>query len=433
MYIVSIHYKRAPLEIRSLFAFSPAEQIAFLRRCKESGDMAHSVILSTCNRTELYTQFPEEEGDPGRGPDAKDAQRRWERMEEAVCRAKGIPMELCRRYGKCYSGEGALRHLHRVASGVDSMVLGEDEILGQVKDAWQRAMEEKCTDFTLNTVFRSAVTCSKKIKTDTSLSKTSVSVATLAAGRILHFIKERKLQEARVMIIGITGATGSTVMKNIRGQSGISVVGTSRRHGLDGKVTGMEGVEIVPYEKRYESMGRCDIIVSATGSPHYTVTCREWQKAREAESEKGKCGEVLWIDLSVPADIDKNVAEFGTLYQMDYFDQVARRNNEKKRQAKESADLMIEEHLDTLKKELLFHEILPKIPEMKAAAEKLRFEQILYRVRDDSGYEEMKGFFTALGRVLEEEGKQDEISDVRFAGKETVPDGGRREGGRQEV
>ncbi len=404
MYIISIHYKKAPLEIRSLFAFSASQQQELLCRCKENGDMAHSVILSTCNRTELYTQFPEEDADLNGEEEAKYAQCRWEQMEEMLCEAKGIPMELCRKYGKCYSGEGALRHLFRVACGVDSMVLGEDEILGQVKAAWYLAMEEKCTDFALNTIFKSAVTCSKKIKTDTGLSKTSVSVATLAAGRILHFIKERDLQDARVMIIGITGATGSTIMKNIYGQRGISITGTSRRHGLDGQTIGMEGVEIIPYEKRYECMGNCDVIVSATGSPHYTVTCQEWLRARElAERERKVPREVLWIDLSVPADIDKNVADYGILYQMDYFEQVARNNNEKKQQAKESAALLIEEHLDTLKKELFFHQILPEIPKRKEAAEKLRFEQILYRVRDEVSYEEMKGFFSALWKVLEGE------------------------------
>lgn len=404
MYIISIHYKKAPLEIRSLFAFSPSQQRELLSRCKERGDMAHSVILSTCNRTELYTQFPEEDGDPAGEREAGNAQRRWEQMEEMLCEAKGISMELCRKYGKCYSGEGALRHLFRVACGVDSMVLGEDEILGQVKAAWQLAMEEKCTDFALNTIFKSAVTCSKKIKTDTSLSKTSVSVATLAAGRILHFIKERALQSARVMIIGITGATGSTVMKNIHGQKGISVTGTSRRHGLEGQTVGMDGVEIISYEKRYEHMGSCDVIVSATGSPHYTVTCQEWLRARQLAGREGKAPrEVLWIDLSVPADIDKNVSDFGILYQMDYFEQVARSNNEKKQQAKESAALIIEEHLDILKKELFFHRILPEIPNWKEAAEKLRFERILYRVRDEAGYEEMKGFFSALRKVLEGE------------------------------
>lgn len=400
MYVISVNYKKAPLEVRSRFAFSREEQLAFLRRCRETEDMAHSVILSTCNRMELYTQFPEEAQEKENEPDAECAQRRWERMEEAVCRAKDIPIELCRKYGNCYFGVGALRHLHRVTSGVDSMVMGEDEILGQVKDAYYQAMEEKCTGFVLNTVFKSAITCAKKIKTDTSLSKTSVSVATLAAGKILSFLKENDLKKADVMIIGITGAIGSTVMKNICGQKGISIIGTSRKHGADGQVISMDGVRMVSYQERYTAMGGCNVIVSATGSPHYTVTNADWQKARDL-SGKQAAGPVLWLDLSVPADIDKNVAGEGSiLYQMDYFDELARSNNERKQQAKKSAEHMIEEQLDTLKKELFFHRILPEIPEMKRAAEGLRFEQLLYRVRDAADYEQMRGFFTALEKVL---------------------------------
>ncbi|MBO5094837.1 MAG: hypothetical protein J6C33_10855, partial [Lachnospiraceae bacterium] len=104
---------------------------------------------------------------------------------------------------------------------------------------------------------------------------------------------------------------------------------------------------------------------------------------------------------SVPADIDKNVAgEDSILYQMDYFNELARSNNEKKQQAKKSAEHMIEQQLDALKKELLFHNILPEIPDMKRAAKSLKFEQLLYRVRDEADYEEMKGFFGALQKVL---------------------------------
>lgn len=404
MYAISVNYKKAPLEIRSQFAFSKEEQLAFLNSCRESGELAHSVILSTCNRMELYTQFSGEEGTE-EDADADTAQRRWELMEKAICKAKGIPIELCRKYGNCYHGESALRHLHRVTSGVDSMVMGEDEILGQVKDAYYQAMEEKCTDFALNTIFKSAITCAKRIKTDTSLSKSSVSVATLAAGRIQHFIKENALPAARVMIIGITGATGGTVMKNICGIPGIRMIGTSRKHGLDGQMIRIDGVEMIPYRDRYEHIGSCDVIVSATGSPHYTVTYEEWKKAREEAKRKGEAPErVLWLDLSVPADIDRSVADRESiLYQMDYFNELARSNNEKKQQAKKSAEHMIEEQIDTLKKELLFHLVLPQIPQMKKAAENLRFEQLLYRVRDEADYKEMRGFLDALRKVLNED------------------------------
>lgn len=401
MYVISINYKKAPLQIRDRFAFREEEQLAFLRKCLESGDLARSVILSTCNRMELYTQFPEEEWEEETESEA--VQHRWERMETAVCEAKGIPVELYREYGSCYYGTGALRHLHRVACGVDSMVMGEDEILGQVKQAYYLAMQKQCTDFYLNTIFKSAITCAKKIKTDTSLSKSSVSVATLAAGRILGFVKEHYPLGARVMIIGITGATGSTVMKNIRGHHGISIVGTSRRHGADGQVIGIEGVDMIPYGERYGHMGSCAVIVSATKSPHYTVSSQEWYRARKLAEQAGEAPErLLFLDLSVPADMDRMISRYGMLYQMDYFNELARSNNEKKEQARKSAEHMIEEQIGSLKKELLFHRILPRLPELKAAAGQFTFEQILYRVRDGAGYEEMKSFFGALEKALKE-------------------------------
>lgn len=224
MYCISINYKKAPLEIRNRFAFSPEEQRLFLKKKHGDDKITGCVLLSTCNRMEYYANCLEGQ-DPG---------EIWERMERDICEEKDLDIGLCRKYINCYHEEGALKHLHRVAAGVDSMVVGEDEILGQVKDAFSLAMEEDCTDYQLNTIFKSAVTGAKKIKTDTALSRTSVSVATLAASRILAFEKQLRQEPGwedrpfRVMIIGITGKTGSTVMKNICNRENLIIIGTSR-------------------------------------------------------------------------------------------------------------------------------------------------------------------------------------------------------------
>lgn len=412
MYCISINYKKAPLEVRSRFAFSPEEQRQFLRK-KHADDMiAGCVLLSTCNRVEYYVNFKEERcADFSDNCYVNQSKKRetgdlWERMERDICEERNLDIGLCRKYINCYHGDRALKHLHRVAAGVDSMVLGEDEILGQVKAAFLLAMEEGCTDYQLNTIFKSAVTGAKRIKTDTELSRTSVSVATLAAGRILAFEKQLRQESGwenrpfRVMIIGITGKTGSTVMKNICNRENLFVIGTSRQHGSDGTVTQMDGAQMVLYRERYDVMGQCDVVVSATGSPHYTVTKAEWQ---QAVKNCGRKGRTLFLDLSVPADIDSGVeGDQTTLYQIDYFTELARSNNEKKLIEKERAELMVEEQLDEVKKDLLFHEIVPEIPKLKDQAEKYRFEQILYRVRQQADYPEMQGFFRALKKALEE-------------------------------
>ena len=397
MYVISVNYKKAPLEIRSRFAFSKAEQEAFLDRCRQWPKMAHSVILSTCNRMELYTQFPEEEEAK---KDTDSAQNRWDIMEEAVCRAKGIPLELCRKYGNRYCGEGALVHLHRVASGVDSMVMGEDEILGQVKDAYYRSMEAGCTDFALNTIFKSAITCAKKIKTDTSLSKTSVSVATLAAGRIHEFMRQNNLGSARVMIIGMTGSTGSTVMKNIRGRRGISIVGTSRRHNADGQVIHVEGASMVAYERRYEVMGSCDVIVSATGSPHYTLTYEKLAKNMLTSKPR------VLVDLAVPIDIEEKVEWLPGVkrYDIDDFRELAKANNEKKQHEALAADQILEEARLDFERWMVFQQALPEIARLKEwmleEAEKKGFEKAIdkmfYRLRDHSNPDDLRRFFEHL-------------------------------------
>ena len=153
MYVISINYRRAPLSVRGQLAFSKEEQIEFLKMCRESQEMGQSVLLSTCNRLELYTQFAEEEINP-----EAVRQEHFIQMEEALAMAKGVSSALCRKYVSCYHGEKALRHLHRVTSGIDSMVLGEDEILRQVKRAYQLAVEEKCAQYALHTIFHNTHT-----------------------------------------------------------------------------------------------------------------------------------------------------------------------------------------------------------------------------------------------------------------------------------
>lgn len=396
MYVISINYRRAPLSVRGQLAFSKEEQIEFLKMCRESQEMGQSVLLSTCNRLELYTQFAEEEINP-----EAVRQEHFIQMEEALAMAKGVSSALCRKYVSCYHGEKALRHLHRVTSGIDSMVLGEDEILRQVKRAYQLAVEEKCAQYALHTIFQGAFTCAKRIKTKTALSKSSISIATLAAGYIIEFLKERGRNTAKVMIIGITGEIGSILMKNLKGEAGISVIGTSRQHGICGGTLGFSDISMIAYEKRYEKIYDCDVIVSATGSPHYTVTRQDWRDKGRVQSGR----ETLFVDLSVPADIDSSLKdEVGvTLCELDYFRTLAKDNNARKQQAKQEAEQMIEEELSQLQKELFFHRMLPELKGITSAVQQLGFEKLLYRVRDEASYPQLCAFFEALEKGLMEE------------------------------
>ncbi|MDD6345823.1 MAG: glutamyl-tRNA reductase, partial [Oscillospiraceae bacterium] len=163
MNCLSISYKNADIDIRKKFAFPEDVQKAFSEKLIYCGNVQECVILCTCNRTEVYFC-----GNKNSVSDVK----------KFLSEYSGISESDFIRYIRFFSKKNAVSHLFRVACGIESMVIGEDEILGQLKKAYSLAYENKTVSHRLNIIFQSAVTCAKKVKTDTELSKTSVSTAT---------------------------------------------------------------------------------------------------------------------------------------------------------------------------------------------------------------------------------------------------------------
>ena len=256
------------------------------------------VVLCTCNRSEVYvsgTKYAIGE------------------LQREIADYKNIRLEELLKYLNIYSGESAIRHLFKVACGFDSMVLGEDEILGQVKDAYQMSKAQKTVDYEMNVLFQKAVTCAKRIKTDTRLSKTPLSIATLVANEVFRFENGRDMK--KVMVIGMSGKMGSIITKNIISKPGIEITGTVRRHNACLTVNVQsDRVKVVDYRDRYQYMNDMDIVISATLGPHYTVTYEELSKVLEDGRKR------LFIDVAVPVDMDPSIGEIDglSLFDIDF-------------------------------------------------------------------------------------------------------------------
>ncbi len=375
MYIISISHKTAPVGIRELFSFTAKEQEEFIGQAMKNGHIGECVLLSTCNRSEVYFT-----GDP----------MGVSEMEKLLSEFKKEKLELLLKYFLVYNEEKAMRHLFLVTCGMDSMVIGEDEILGQVKEAYARALHLGATGYLLNTLFQAAITCAKRIKTDTRLSKTPVSIGTLAANEVFNFPKEQKC----VLIIGLTGKMGTIIMKNLYGKSNIRMIGTSRSHNLIETIgQAYDKVTMIDYKLRYRYMDQADIIISATSSPHYTVTGHELSENLHTDKER------LFLDLAVPMDIDKDIVKLGriSIHDIDYFNQASRENTQVKEQETVQASLILEEHLDAVKKELAFRAFVPDIPKLGRIFENRSLESVLYEIKDRASSEEL----TVLVRLLE--------------------------------
>lgn len=370
MNIISISHKKAGLEERSRFAFSDEDKKEFRRQLFEIfPEIRECVILSTCNRCEIFWN----------GDDVNVKE-----VEKFLCRYKNVPHSHAIGYLGIYTGSRAIRHLTRVACGIDSMVLGEDEILRQIKEAYYEAHESGATDYELNTIFQMAIAAAKEIKTSTGLSTTPVSIGTLVANMVSSLISEG--YGNKVMILGITGKIGNITAKNIVAKGGVIVTGTTRKHNAEGLLPSYPQINMAEFHDRYELMKDMDIIISSTASPHYTVTADEYIRTVGNDRKR------VFIDLAVPPDIDSNIEELDNcrLVTIDYFKKLSEHNNilkeEKAQDARKKADM----HADEIEKELRLHEIIAKLPEIREMISVNGIDKLIYGLRKKADKEQVE-------------------------------------------
>lgn len=356
MYCISVNYKNSDVNIRKKLAFSESVQKDFLAEFITDENVSECLIVCTCNRTELYFCGNEQSVSIA---------------ENLLSRYCGIDCDLLKKHLYLFYADKAVCHLFRVASGIESMVIGEDEILGQIKLAYTSAKDMGMTGYELNMTFQSAMACAKKIKTQTALSKTSVSTATLAGNEIAHF-KDR----VNVLVIGATGKIGTTLVKNLLSYKNVTVTATSRKHKAQ-TVQNRQSIAIADYADRYSYIDSADCVVSATASPHYTITYYDLKQSIKTDKPR------LFIDLAVPPDIDSTVEQIKDLrlIGIDYFEKLAKGNNELKLDSVESAKEIIREECDVLKKDIAFHNFLPYMQTVKNKLSENSLEEIIYKFK----------------------------------------------------
>ena len=363
MECISISHKTAASGERQKF-YIPGETAGdFLKKVRAAAGVEQCVLLSTCNRTEIYVQGEE---------------NRFPGLEETLADFSGSESEQIRNLARRYQGRKALRHLFRVVCGMESMVLGEDEILGQTRDAYMSAKEAGNTGFELNSAFQAALACAKRVKTETMISKTAVSVATLAASEVARL----PLSHKTVLLMGSSGQMGSIILKNLLSQKNVRIIATVRSHnGIC--LSGGGQVTHVDYQERYAALEEADAVISATASPHYTLTAGRVQKAIRSWKER------LFLDISMPPDLDVQIGKLAhcRLVALDDVKGLARENNRRKQQAFADAEVILEEELEKLCKTLAFHRFTEVDAQWKERYAGCSGEKLLYLLRDglDSG------------------------------------------------
>lgn len=305
MLCISVSYRKTTGQLRQKFSFSEEEQKEFLVRLMNDGIISGGVVLSTCNRSELYVTLNRNKGgDTGIGFMKTEGGKGLKRIEEIFSEYKGLSRNEIRKNCLFYQGARAVAHLYKVVCGLDSMVLGEDEILHQTKEAYRISQSIGAADGEINILFQGAFNCAKLSKSETQISETPVSIGTLTANYVEKFIEGHiqadKAKNGSVLIIGAGGQIGSIVAKDLISKK-IPVIGTTRSHSAENGLWQSDEMTWIDFGRRYDYINAVSAIVSATKSPHYTVTRDEFNESRI------KGHPMLLIDLAIPYDIDRDI------------------------------------------------------------------------------------------------------------------------------
>lgn len=318
MICIGISYKTANVRMRECYSFSLNESEMLGRHWIDQGWVQGILLVSTCNRTEFYLS----------GVTVEVAQllreiNRW-KVEEMKGRIDGGSQWYL------YQDREAIRHLIEVAAGMDSMVLGEDDILHQIKQAYEMTLYWGQSCYELNRIVQSAFRWVKKIKSETNLSKTPVSVATL----VTKLLNGQRNQDriTSILMIGATGKIGGLVRKNLSNNDKYRLVLTRRDKSDDNRAQEETAdfmnsdTRWVEYEQRYQYLAEVDVVICATMSPTHIFLKKYIEDITKP---------MIWIDLSVPADIDPEIGVLPRMkrYDIDRFAYIARENNQKKASA----------------------------------------------------------------------------------------------------
>ncbi len=330
-FAVGLSYKTAPVEVRERLAVAHSKLGCFACRLKIGAGLSEVVLVSTCNRVEIYGV-----AENTRGP--IDRFFNW-------INPAGLDL-LPHLY--FHEGVDALRHLFSVTSGLDSMVLGETEITGQVKNAYQAACHARLTGRVLNRVFQAALATAKEVRTRTNIGRGATSVGS-AAVELAEKIFGSNLSQQAVMIIG-AGKMGEACLRHLSKKGNRTVLVSNRSLERAQTLAAEIGGRAVRLDDCLTAMVEADIVVSSTGCPETILNRSQIETVMKARGNRP----LALIDIAVPRDIDPDVQFINNvyLYNIDDLESLARENVRQREQELVRCQAIIERQAETVAQKL---------------------------------------------------------------------------------
>jgi len=351
--VVGLNHRSAPVEIRETVAFGGRSLIEALNLLKGKPNVEGCVILSTCNRTEIYAAVTDLEiGLAG--------------TFETFAHSCGQPVSEISHYLYSYVLSDAIRHLFRVAAGLDSMVLGETEILGQVKDAYQVACNANTTNNVINSLFQQAITVGKRVRMETKIDQNPVSVSYTA----IELIRQSfGLQGKSVMVYG-AGKMAEMALKYLSEFETASLYIINRSFDKAILLAERYGGRAIPINQFYNTLNEVDILISCTSAPHYVINPAEVLETIAFR----RCRKLVMIDIAVPRDINPEVGsiEGVVLFDIDDLQQVVDHNLSERRKLAALAETIVSQELQNFLKWLSSLFVIPTIIALKEKANQIK-------------------------------------------------------------
>ncbi|MBX3234864.1 MAG: glutamyl-tRNA reductase [Nitrospiraceae bacterium] len=353
--VVGLSHKTAPVEIREKLAV-PASRLgeAVSRLCSYPG-VREGLVLSTCNRVEVYAVV-------------EDLEAGYGKVQDFLADAHlSLSSEQLTPHLYWHAGDRAISHLFRVAASLDSMIVGESQILGQIKDAFEVALTHKTSGLLLNKIIKKSISVAKRVRTETKIAETAVSVSYAAVELAKKIFSN--LSEKTVLLIG-AGEMAKLAARHLiaSGVRQVRITTRNFQHGLE--LANLFNGTAVPFEDYKTELAAADIVLVSTGAAHYLVTADDVQRAVRQRMNRP----IFLIDISVPRNIDPAVRPIDNAFLFDIDDLQMRvdQNREERLKEAEKAEHMVLDEVAVLRQWLKSLEVTPTIVALRSRTEDIK-------------------------------------------------------------
>ncbi len=352
--LVGLSHKTAPVEIRERLAFSNDALRSALTSLVDRRAVNEAMILSTCNRVEVVAESPDER-----------------LIRDFICEFHQISHDSVSSHLYSYRNVDAIRHVFRVTASLDSMVIGEPQILGQVKEAYRIAMDAGTVGMHLSALMNRAFAVAKKVRSETGISQSAVSVSYAAVELARKIFGD--LSGKTVMIIGAS-KMGELAAKHLRRAGASSVLVTNRTFERAVELAKVFEGAAVPFEHFTDHMAGADIVITSTGAPHFIIG----KNLAEQVIHRRKNKPIFFIDIAVPRDIDPAVNEIDNafLYDIDDLQQVIDANLKERLKEAMRAEQIVDDEVEAFCLKMQTRDVVPTIVQLRESLEKVRRDEI---------------------------------------------------------